>query len=1245
MFLFSSPPSGFNTSYATPSVQISSDGLCAKHIDEEDLGGVLFLDNPLYFKEFHAYFQVRIEQAVSVDDDGLTMGVTLQLPSGELPGCADDVDSSWSIGFNGCAHVDQADSLITGPWNPKDLRRGDMVGFLVANDGAGCVVVNGKKVANMPGLIPTGVTLYGFADLLGNTKGVSFIPDAEPPASLKDFSLQQVQDEAMEALCTAFGTNNPDAVAEPLMIARLVNVSEALIKSAQKALYKGPKVAQAQPKARTAKGKLAAAFRFAMPFGKKKAATAEGDPLPATSPKNPDAERGAYGGGKRTRKGLAGKKAMIKLMVAAQANRTENSEAGGDDVSPAKKKTKATRMTDRNTSGGSVKSNASAKSISKPKKKLSKKPGDSSASTAASDFGGDQAAAKKGLQAALDDEHVGLLRSALASAKDAGVSESDLKKFEAALVELEAKQKNQSLVKDMDDALLTMDPEKVKASIAAAKGGGAEAKEIARVEASLEDMLANKGKTEKLKALGDAVAAKDIKALQSALSAAKSANIGASDLAPYATALKELEVDADRKAKIAAMDAAVTSKDIGKIQAAVKEARSVGVDSGEIARVEEELKKIEALKALDDAIASSDTDKIKKAVDAARSTGADESVLAKAEQAIKDIEVANLRKQKVNNLNQALKEEDIEKTKAALAEAREAGVDANEISRGEEGLKKLEADAAKNMAAKALREALSTEKIDVIKAALADAKEKKVKPDAIADAEKQLKELERKFEEAKKQLTNAVEVAKKTSPPTVDVLQALKNASEAAAARGVDVSEAEALHASLVEALAAAKKAAEEELAASIDGKDPSKITEKIGNAQAFGSHEAVTEALKKMGELIAADMEVAKSVEREEKQAMLPAMEALLNVFRKFAPGDTMLRKLHNDMQDLKGALRVFCRIRPLNKRELALNDVIVVEAKSEMDVTVVSSKGDENAFSYDNVFVETNSQADVFEECRSLIQSCFDGYNITIFTYGQTGAGKTWTLYGIPEQPGVSPRTCTEVFDVVERFRDKFDSELSCAMVELYNSNVRDLLSAEKTPPKLDIKQEKNPDGSMGVKLECTIVPASNTADLETAVGRGFGNRKVASTSMNADSSRSHLLFMIFVKVTDKETGKVRSGKITIVDLAGSERLAKSQVTGDAQKEAIEINKSLTALGDVMMAITSKAKMVPYRNHKLTQLMQDSLGGSAKTLMFVNISPASNNADETINALKYASRARSIENETSKNDGAGKMKTVRKK
>jgi len=182
---------------------------------------------------------------------------------------------------------------------------------------------------------------------------------------------------------------------------------------------------------------------------------------------------------------------------------------------------------------------------------------------------------------------------------------------------------------------------------------------------------------------------------------------------------------------------------------------------------------------------------------------------------------------------------------------------------------------------------------------------------------------------------------------------------------------------------------------------------------------------------------------------------------------------------------------------------------------------------------------------------------------------------------------------------------------------------------PPKIDIRTVAD-----SVRLDCTEIEVASAADLNKVVDHGFGQRKVASTIVNADSSRSHLFFTIRLAMTEKTTGRSRTGKITIVDLAGSERISKTQVTGEVQKEAIEINKSLTALCDVMSAITVGAKVVPYRNHKLTMLMQDSLGGTAKTLMFVNISPTSFNADESINTLKYASRARSIENDVVKCD-----------
>jgi len=155
----------------------------------------------------------------------------------------------------------------------------------------------------------------------------------------------------------------------------------------------------------------------------------------------------------------------------------------------------------------------------------------------------------------------------------------------------------------------------------------------------------------------------------------------------------------------------------------------------------------------------------------------------------------------------------------------------------------------------------------------------------------------------------------------------------------------------------------------------------------------------------------------------------------------------------------------------------------------------------------------------------------------------------------------------------------------------------------------------------------------DLNVALSTAEKRRHVSSTKMNASSSRSHLLLSVIIEGTTHDSGQVIYGKITLCDLAGSERPKKSEVDGDALKEAIEINKSLSALGDVIEALTKHAKQVPYRNHKLTMLMQDSLGGTAKTLMFVNCSPAASNAEETQISLKWATRARQVENNVKRN------------
>jgi len=477
-------------------------------------------------------------------------------------------------------------------------------------------------------------------------------------------------------------------------------------------------------------------------------------------------------------------------------------------------------------------------------------------------------------------------------------------------------------------------------------------------------------------------------------------------------------------------------------------------------------------------------------------------------------------------------------------------------------------------------------------------------------------------------LRNDMDKARHAEPKTHLVCEALQEAIAAARIFHAETKEAEALLQDVTAENKRLTKEAQETLDQGLQDKDPANIKKGIGQCRPLLLNDSISRALSLIRDIISEDLNVAREQEREERLQSVAKLEAFMSVLR--ANGDKQLRQFHNQLQELKGALRVFCRVRPLNSRETKKGDHIAVDIPDAFTVVVTKPDNEKQVFNYDTIFGPTTTQSEVFYEVKSLVQSAMDGYNITIFSYGQTGAGKTWTLYGSGSEHGVSPRTCEEVFRFVHRDSERLDIGVKASMVELYNDQLRDLLNTAKKPPKLEFKMYKQPDGQAAQRLEGAIeTQVASSEDLAKVVATGLGNRKVRGTDMNAQSSRSHLLLTIHLNITEKASGRSRAGKITIVDLAGSERLAKSGATGDAQKEAIEINKSLTALGDVMMAFTSKAKLIPYRNSKLTQLMQDSLGGTAKTLMFVNISPANSNAEETINALKYASRARCIEND----------------
>ncbi|XP_039775302.1 kinesin-like protein KIN-14I [Panicum virgatum] len=345
----------------------------------------------------------------------------------------------------------------------------------------------------------------------------------------------------------------------------------------------------------------------------------------------------------------------------------------------------------------------------------------------------------------------------------------------------------------------------------------------------------------------------------------------------------------------------------------------------------------------------------------------------------------------------------------------------------------------------------------------------------------------------------------------------------------------------------------------------------------------------------------------------------------------EQVLRKrYYNTIEDMKGKIRVFCRLRPLNDKELSLEEKNIVCSPDEFTIAHPWKDDKSKQHIYDRVFDASTTQEEVFEDTKYLVQSAVDGYNVCIFAYGQTGSGKTFTIYGSDNNPGLTPRATSELFRVIKRDGNKYSFSLKVYMVELYQDNLVDLLLPKNAKQqKLEIKKDSK--GVVTVE-NATVVSISSIEELRTIISRGSERRHTAGTNMNDESSRSHLILSIIIESTNLQTQSYARGKLSFVDLAGSERVKKSGSAGKQLKEAQSINKSLSALADVIGALSSDGQHIPYRNHKLTMLMSDSLGGNAKTLMFVNVSPAESNLEETYNSLMYASRVRCIVNDTSK-------------
>ncbi|KAI5817185.1 P-loop containing nucleoside triphosphate hydrolase protein [Pyronema omphalodes] len=343
--------------------------------------------------------------------------------------------------------------------------------------------------------------------------------------------------------------------------------------------------------------------------------------------------------------------------------------------------------------------------------------------------------------------------------------------------------------------------------------------------------------------------------------------------------------------------------------------------------------------------------------------------------------------------------------------------------------------------------------------------------------------------------------------------------------------------------------------------------------------------------------------------------------------------RKLHNQVQELKGNIRVFCRVRPTLGDEAA-HAAEIRFPNSDGESTEIEFVGaaDKSAlgketvkthpFQFDKVFGPNAQNEHVFEEISQLVQSALDGYNVCIFCYGQTGSGKTHTM---SSQDGMIPRAVHQIYAVAQSLKEKgWTYRMEGNFVEVYNENINDLLGRvdDLDKKKHEIRHDPKEQKTTITGIETVVL--ENPQQVNNILNHAQNTRSVAATAANERSSRSHSVFILKLIGTNSVTGQRSEGTLNLVDLAGSERLAHSQATGDRLKETQSINRSLACLGDVIAALGSgkEGAHIPYRNSKLTYLLQYSLGGNSKCLMFVMVSPMQAHLSESLTSLKFATK-----------------------
>uniref|UniRef100_A0A182PCR1 Kinesin-like protein n=1 Tax=Anopheles epiroticus TaxID=199890 RepID=A0A182PCR1_9DIPT len=333
--------------------------------------------------------------------------------------------------------------------------------------------------------------------------------------------------------------------------------------------------------------------------------------------------------------------------------------------------------------------------------------------------------------------------------------------------------------------------------------------------------------------------------------------------------------------------------------------------------------------------------------------------------------------------------------------------------------------------------------------------------------------------------------------------------------------------------------------------------------------------------------------------------------------------KDLHNMVMDLRGNIRVFCRVRPplpMESHRIECGWKYLDEQSIELIAMDGSNKRMD--FSFDHVFHPRTTQQDIFDNVSPLIQSALDGYNVCIFAYGQTGSGKTYTMDGVPDSLGVIPRTVDLIFNAINDYRHfGWEYEIRVTFLEIYNEILYDLLDTSGTTKDLEIRMANAKNKTEVYVSNIIEETVETTARLHQLMNIAKMNRATAATAGNERSSRSHAVTKITLIGTHQEKGETCIGSVNLVDLAGSE----SPKTSTRMDETKNINRSLSELSNVILALVQRNEHIPYRNSKLTHLLMPSLGGNSKTLMFVNVAPFQDCFTETVKSLRFASQVNS--------------------